>query len=264
MKTTTRFVGTCYACGGVGHSKNRCPRELERVAAASRPATVVCHDCRAHVPNLRAHRASCPHSRLAKSRVASSIVMPTAAAPTTDHYAILDVSDSMKGARLAAAKAALLEDIVPSMSDADRLAVITFDTQAFFKLKPRAVRQLRAQRELGPLMARIFAKGNTALWDAVHMALTQVRDPHRRTRLTVLTDGEDNSSTHTHAEVLALVAARPNTVLNIVHVGDSANVQYERVCAAGRGVYRVVPEAALRLELTLAFSGGGATLSVSV
>jgi Mg-chelatase subunit ChlD len=264
-KMTTVFTGTCFKCGGVGHSKARCPSA----------AQIKCRDCGAAVLNLQQHRSTvCPSSRLAKSRVvvahaahaapaAQQQQQPlgtraaAAAAAAVDHYALIDVSSSMQGDKLNAAKDALLLDIEPAMNAHDRLAIITFDTAPYFKLKPRAVRQLRATRELRPLLARVFAQGNTAIWDAIHLAVSQIHDPlHHATRLHVLTDGEDNASKHTYAEVRALVAATPNVLLNIVHVGTSPNVQYADICAAAPlgGAYRVVREHEVRVAVTVSFA----------
>jgi uncharacterized protein with von Willebrand factor type A (vWA) domain len=147
---------------------------------------------------------------------------------TVDYFCLLDVSSSMDGVPLAEAKSAL-RDQFSLMDDTDRLSVITFDTQAYFKLKPRPVEQLRRQNEIPALMDRIFAKGMTAVWDAIWMAADQVRYKRRQVMILVLTDGMDNSSRHTYAEARAKVAELENATLSIIHVGSTPNREYAEI-----------------------------------
>lgn len=257
-----------------------------------------CYDCHAAVQDLKQHRAVCPNSRVTRSSLASSTnvnvgghggaggvpaavlggsftvgVLPQSGgggalvANSTDWYAIIDVSGSMQGERLDKAKKAVLEDIVPKMKDEDRMALVTFDTKAYFKLKPRAVGQLRRQNEIGDIVERIFAGGGTAIWDAICMAIEQLRDKTRRTIMTVLTDGEDNASTHMYADVLALLDKNPNVCLSIVHVGTESNASYVETARRGRGVYRLIDETQVRTEFTATFQlayANGESVSVTV
>lgn len=242
--------------------------------------TVKCFDCGMMVAELKDHRAVCGSSRKAKSRVAgcaaaantsgptgtvecygchnwvsdlrahkaAGCVLPTssAAAPSAlvanscDFYILLDVSGSMSGTRLDAAKAAV-KPLIDIMNRDDRLAIITFDTAPYWKLHPRAVSQIVNQSEMDTLLPRIRAGGCTAMYDAIVMAVEQIRDKSRRTIITVITDGEDNSSRNTAESVAALMREYPNITLHIVHV-DSIGARiaaYESLAGAN---YTVVAE----------------------
>lgn len=153
----------------------------------------------------------------------------------------------MRGVRLDQAKATLLE-MSDEILDHDRLAVVTFDDGAFFKLHPRAMGQIRRQQELPVLMDRIFARGSTAIYDAIWLAVEQIYDKNRKTLILVLTDGQDNSSKHTHAEVLALLKEYPNIQLDIVHVDGQSCSEYQQL-VQNRGSYLVIEETQIKVEL---------------
>lgn len=124
---------------------------------------------------------SSTNSRYAKSSITRSIVLDPANElintinDYTDHYFLLDVSGSMTGFRLANSKETF-SAIFEKLDDKDRLAIITFDTKAFFKLKPRPVGQIKRQKELPSILDRIFAQGMTAIYDAIKLAVEQIRD----------------------------------------------------------------------------------------
>jgi uncharacterized protein with von Willebrand factor type A (vWA) domain len=156
----------------------------------------------------------------------------------------------MLGSRLENAKA-VMREFFTGMKDNDRLSIITFDTGAFFKLKPRPVGQVRRQNELEDILTRIRAGGCTAIYDAIYLAVEQLRDKNATTFVNVLTDGEDNGSKHTFAEVQALIAQCPGVRLNIVHIDDSAkpSPQYQELCR-NRGEYVVIQETQIMTVLT--------------
>lgn len=101
-----------------------------------------------------------------------------------------------------------------------------------------------------PLMDRIYASGATALYDAVRMAIEQIRDKEKDTALVVLTDGEDNCSVHTLDQLLKFVAGFRKVRLHIVHVSEDGMrlLSYEALCS-GRGHYRVVSDAQIVSEI---------------
>lgn len=223
--------------------------------------TVQCHDCGQQVRDLKAHRAECAHSRKNKAAVAPAVPKkrertskgPGRVEDGTTAYLLVDVSSSMAGARLDEAKKALTQ-CFDAMRDEDRFAIVTFDTQAFFKLKPRTVEQLRRQNELPATLDRIFAKGMTALYDAIWMTAEQIHRKDVRNVITVLTDGEDNSSKHTLDEVVSMLKQHPSIVLDIVHIdgnGTTGSVAaFESLAASGRGEYVVVQTVEKIVEVT--------------
>ena len=143
--------------------------------------------------------------------------------------------------------------VVPTLPVTSRMAIITFDTAAYFKLKPRPVGQIVRQLELPGILDRIYAKGLTALWDAIVLAVSQIRDDTRQTRIMVLTDGEDNSSTHTAADVSALVATKPNVTIDIIHIGDTAIPGYTKIATESGGNYSLITEREIEVSLTAVF-----------
>jgi Mg-chelatase subunit ChlD len=165
---------------------------------------------------------------------------PSCSGHSIDYFCLLDVSSSMSGKRLDDGKSAIQQS-VQLMNDTDRIALITFDTNAYYKLKPRAVGQIRRQNELPGLFGRIYAEGCTALYDAIVMALDSIKDKTKPTVIVVMTDGEDNSSHFKHQDVLAKVAKFPMVHLAIVDITDQPREIYKQLCeAASFGVYMPV------------------------
>ena len=104
---------------------------------------------------------------------------------------VLDTSGSIAGKPFTDAKAAM-NLLVRSLGPADRGAVVTFNTTA------TVAQSLTAdQNVLAGAIDRAVAVGNTAIFDAVNVALdlvAPVAAPSRKA-IVLLTDGIDNSST---------------------------------------------------------------------
>lgn len=270
-------IKTCYDChlpvtdlrshrlscqnprGGRGGRGARGGRGRGRGGGFSQTRQVECYDCHEQVTDLHAHRSVCKNGRRQKTAVVPEFSqenfpgLPAHSnlANTVDYYGLIDTSASMSGTRIENAKL-VLTDVVTRLPDSDRIAIITFDSKPFFRLKPRPVGQIRRQNELPALLSRFLTQGATAIWDAIWMAVEQLRDKSRKTVINVLTDGEDNSSTHSFQEVSDLVAKYPNITLNITHISDVPNEQYVNLCSK-RGVYRNVKDVEMRVTFSLLF-----------
>lgn len=214
------------------------------------PSHVKCYDCQAFVTNLRFHRQSCPNRRFRGHRGHRGHhhnhhkhhhpINPTKS--TKMHYRdpagkrkivggkdvffVLDVSGSMAGSRLIQAKE-VIQEVFDELDAVDRASLVAFDTSPFMKLYPRSVNQLRRQKEIPPLLGRIWANGLTALWDAVDLTLANVYDKSRPTKIVVISDGQDNSSKKSREEVEAEFKEYPNIQLCFIQVGQV--VQENRV-----------------------------------
>lgn len=260
----------CYDCGemvwNLRSHRSSCPAKRQRGKmgghqsssgghqgssgnqGSSMNGQVECYDCHQFVTDLKAHRAVCPLSRRTKSIIGSAYNEGQQGQKsnggsqkknrlennqeTVDFYLTIDVSGSMAGGRLEAAKNSARR-IIEIMKPNDRMSIVTFDSKAFFKLKPRPVEQILRQKEIEPLLDRIFAQGSTALYDACHLIIDQRRDSSRKTIVVVITDGEDNSSTHSFDQTLTLIKNTPNLAVCIVNIGNSFAEKYRALAVNG-------------------------------
>lgn len=234
-------------CGSSRKAKSRVAGCRAAPNTSGPSGTVECYGCHAWVADLRTHKvAGCGTAPAAAAPAAvpssAGVTSSTLVAETCDFYILLDVSSSMAGSRLDAAKAAV-DPLIAIMNRDDRLAIITFDTAPYWKLHPRAVGQIVNQSEMATLLPRIRAGGCTALFDAIVMAVEQIRDKSRRTIVTVITDGEDNSSRNKLEDVQRIVAEYPMVTLHIVHV-DSVGARIAAYEALAGVNYKVVGEIA--------------------
>ena len=244
---------SCHKCGSMDHYKRFCPKQGSRKFNRK----IKCYDCGEMVFDIKVHRSSCEKSRRNKSIIRLNEQKSDTGekkknnVDTTDFYYLLDVSSSMSGYRLRTAKQSIL-NISMDMKNDDRMSIVSFDSKAFFKLKPRPVGQIRRQRELSDILDRIFARGMTAIYDAIWLAVSQIRDKNRKTMIIVLTDGDDNSSTHSYEDVLGLISEYSNINLNIINVGQDWNNQYFSLCD-GRGDYVLIKETEIKTQIATTF-----------
>lgn len=182
-RITSSSSDRCFSCGNVGHRKSECKNNLTSSSTVRQgPSSLKeCYDCHDMVSDIKMHRDVCPKSRLAKSVINSSPSnnnAPTQAnilvrQEQKDFYFLIDVSGLMSGSRLDTAKECV-QNVVEKMDVLDRMAIITFDSSAFFKLKPRPVEEIIRKKELEPILKKIFAQGSTALYDAINMAVLEI------------------------------------------------------------------------------------------
>jgi Ca-activated chloride channel family protein len=122
-----------------------------------------------------------------------------------DLIVLIDVSGSMQGEKIAAARASLLE-FVEQLDDRDRLEVLVFSDDVLI---------LTPLTELGPKrddvlrrISGIIEGGNTRLYDATLTALDALQlngDPDHIRAVVVLSDGMDTQSTSTLDDVLTSI-----------------------------------------------------------
>jgi len=260
---------SCYKCGGIGHKKFECPSNKNKEnrikksrESGVREGKIKCYDCHLMVADLKMHRVECRNSRFAKSVIKSvqnqvvqrevarrDIVRPEQG---HDFYFLLDVSSSMLGSRLNQAKTTLSKIVNQILAPTDRMAIVSFDTNAYFKLKPRPVGQIKRQNELGGILNRIFAKGLTAIWDAIWLAVSEIRNKEIKTTVVVLTDGQDNSSKHSYLEVCDLIERYPKLTLDIIHIGGQNTVEipeYRNLTQKKKGQYLIIKETEIEVQI---------------
>jgi len=126
---------------------------------------------------------------------------------------LVDESFSMKPKRaevLAAAEAFIRES-----NPHDEIFVLNFNDRVRRGLPPQIsfssdLDQLRAALERG------VPEGKTALYDAVEEGLEQLKlGRHEKKALVLISDGGDNTSTHSRREMVSLVEERPATIYTI-------------------------------------------------
>jgi Ca-activated chloride channel family protein len=128
----------------------------------------------------------------------------------------LDVSDSVRGARLEHLRAAALA-LVAQLTPADRATLLTFDHT--LSLGPRDA----APDALAPRLRALTPQGRTSLVDAVTTALVWSTGRERPMLVFVFSDGEDTASWTRPTHALAL-AASSDAVVDVIVAGQSMAV----------------------------------------
>ena len=126
---------------------------------------------------------------------------------------VIDNSGSMKPKRADVIAAALA--FARSSNPQDQMFVVNFNEKVSFGL-PDTTPFTDQVGQLEVALSKIAANGETALYDAVAAALAHVKKGSRDKKvLIVISDGGDNASKHTLAEIIALVGQPDATVYTI-------------------------------------------------
>jgi Ca-activated chloride channel family protein len=112
-----------------------------------------------------------------------------------DLVVVMDISGSMRGSKIAAARSSLME-FINLLDDRDSLQVLLFSEE----LTPLTSLSLLGDKrqELLRRVSGISEQGNTRLYDAVHLAYQELLtegDPGHIRAIVALSDGRDNMST---------------------------------------------------------------------
>lgn len=121
---------------------------------------------------------------------------------------VFDTSDSMRGTKLEALRAAA-GAFLDGLRPLDEVGLIAFSEEVRWLARPTT-----EQRAVSRALARLQAKGATAVWDALSAAMT-VLPTTSRSLVVVFSDGEDNLSWLDAPRVRAQ-AARSNALVQVV------------------------------------------------
>jgi Flp pilus assembly protein TadB len=192
----------------------------------------------------------------ATASAAGATVNP-ATAPAREVILALDVSGSMRGDGIVAARAAAVSYARSLPADV-RVGLLTFSDTAAIRLAPTANRTA-----LMTTVARVQAGGGTALYDGVLVAAEALNGlpANADRRLLVLSDGADTSSAHSLSDLTATLS-RDKVAADVVAFrlpGDQKVLN--RIAALSGG--RVLP-AHSAAELANAFSAAAAAFQQQV
>jgi len=156
-----------------------------------------------------------------------------------DVTVVVDVSGSMAGGKLAAAKEGVRLLFTNVLDKRDHMSVWVFGTEArmIIHLTKKGnvdIDDVLRRINGGDFWSRMFANG-TALFDAVDAAMNEMKgEKDRSLQLVVLTDGEDNSSKRVSESALATRLQKPGLAhfhLIAVAVGIEAKTNLTPLCA---------------------------------
>jgi Ca-activated chloride channel family protein len=131
---------------------------------------------------------------------------------------VVDNSGSMKPKRQDVIAAALA--FARSSNPLDQMFVVNFNEKVSFGL-PSNIAFTDQVAQLQVALSRVAADGETALYDAIAVALEHLRKGDRDKKvLIVVSDGGDNASKHKLTEIMAL-AGQPNAIIYTIGIFDN-------------------------------------------
>lgn len=169
---------------------------------------------------------------------------------------VLDTSGSMKGEKIANARAGALE-LLNLMGDQDIFSLLTFDNQAHWSsLKQQPLGQGR--EAAAQQISNLFANGGTALYDAIKVAAEDLQqqiaqDPDKIAAIVVLSDGADTNSQLRLEQILRLLQSSSEDQASRIRVFP---------IAYGEGADKNVLDQIANSTQAKAYSGNLANISV--
>ena len=167
----------------------------------------------------------------------------------TDVVAVLDISGSMEGDKIATAKASL-QQFVDMLDSRDRIQIVTFSSQ-INTLAPLDVIGDR-RSDLKNDIAMLSEGGNTMLYDATLQAYNDLKangDPKHIRALVVLTDGKDTSGQEVSSIMSAITpdaeseGGKSIKIFTIAFGGDASNEVLDQISLPTGGKrYNGTPE----------------------
>lgn len=170
---------------------------------------------------------------------------------------VLDASGSMSGSGNAGAKAAAHAFLGLMDSTTDEGAVFYFNSAVMLQQSMTS-----SMSALHTAVDGLMAAGATAVWDAIYAGIHEVANSaiNGKRAVVALTDGGDNSSTRTPAEVIAL-AQQKNIRVFTIGLGSAINATtLQQIALLSGGLYYQTPNASelLNIFTTIAnFMGRG-------
>lgn len=145
-----------------------------------------------------------------------------------DVFFVLDVSGSMEGKRLNAARS-LCIGLYNTLFLYDRFAFTAFSDGVYPKVPLRPMWRGRETLEgdkgnMKTELANVRLGSLTSLWDAIDKTLDNIRSTTRPTKVVVLTDGVDNNSGATEEDIRQKISTLANVEMLLVKVGDGASI----------------------------------------
>jgi Ca-activated chloride channel homolog len=130
---------------------------------------------------------------------------------------VIDNSGSMRPKRADVIAAALA--FARSSNPQDQMFVVNFNEKVSFAL-PDEIPFTDQVSQLEVALAKVAANGETALYDAVAAALEHLRKGSRDKKvLIVISDGGDNASKHTLAQIMAMIG-HPDVIIYTIGIFD--------------------------------------------
>ena len=113
----------------------------------------------------------------------------------TNIYLIADVSGSMQGTKIEDAKVALSTFLDQIAGEQERIGLVAFSSNVY-EVQPLGT-LAQGRQEMAQSIENLSAGGNTALLDAIDLAVTKLQDlddTERINAIVVMTDGKENAS----------------------------------------------------------------------